>query len=376
MNRHTWRIAHACSLAFGFGPLLGCGGHTPMSPLPAVVAAESLTETDVLPHTAGPLTPGRNYVYCATFQMAWDELRDGIFVGPIKLSGSPPMADVLNAGSAKGLDLDEASYLARAGLVKDGVLNEIRRDVRRRFPEAGFEVPDAGQDAIVAYAFLQKTLPFAETFDRLDEPLAFQHERGTAPVVAFGFRGDLKEGAPRTYRLLNQVRVLSYATEDDFVLRLRTQSTNDSMVLAKVPAKATLAATIDSVHDRIKGHDDDFGKRLGSNETLVVPVVALGVLRRFSELEGHEVLNTPWKEQGYFVAVALQGIRFRLDETGAQLSSMARDEKAKSAQTSRPQPRKLIVNKPFLLYLQRAGAEQPYLALWIATPELLTPATP
>ncbi|HEY5313758.1 MAG TPA: hypothetical protein VIK18_14620, partial [Pirellulales bacterium] len=55
----------------------GCSRGRP-EPSTPLVAAAKLPRTDILPHCDGPIVPGRNYVYCATFQLAWDKLREQV----------------------------------------------------------------------------------------------------------------------------------------------------------------------------------------------------------------------------------------------------------------------------------------------------------
>jgi len=101
-------------------------------------------------------------------------------------------------------------------------------------------------------------------------------------------------------------------------------------------------------------------------ESLVVPIIDLNVQRRYAELEGRFLTNPKWSK--IYLAVAEQGIRFRLDENGARLESTA-DQRWTSK--VREKPAQYIFDKPFLLYLKRKSSDQPYLAMWIETPELL-----
>jgi len=66
--------------------------------------------------------------------------------------------------------------------------------------------------------------------------------------------------------------------------------------------------------------------------------------------------------------LALQNIRFRLDERGAILKS-----EAAMAACLPNEPRQFIFDKPFLILLERHDAAQPYFALWVDNPELLAP---
>ena len=336
--------------------------------LPPVVPAEDLRETDVLPHTLGKITPGRNYVYCATFQLAWNTLEQEVVGEPIRLSGSPQMvADLHQASKLREQDFPPGSYLVKAGLARDGVVDEIRAEMKRQFPNATLQVPEgAGAQAAVVYAYLQRSLPFREAFDLLDEVLTFKAKGGDVRVVVFGFYR-LRDSA-RGDALRSQVTVLDHVDNDNFVVRLNTKVEEDELVLAKVPPEKTLQATLSGVLRRVaSAAGKDFSGWISGNEPLIVPVINVGVVRRYTELEGRAIQNP--KVGGVELSVASQGIRFRLDQTGARLESDAYIE-AKSA-AGRREPRRFIFDKPFLVYMKRKSSEVPYFALWVETAEVL-----
>jgi serine protease inhibitor len=101
---------------------------------------------------------------------------------------------------------------------------------------------------------------------------------------------------------------------------------------------------------------------------LVVPIVSVGFERRYTELIDRDVQNRGW--EGYDVAEARQGIRFRLDEYGARLES---DSSLGFKSSISAQPRKLVFDRPFLIYLKEQSSHRPYFALWVETPEVLEP---
>jgi hypothetical protein len=69
--------------------------------------------------------------------------------------------------------------------------------------------------------------------------------------------------------------------------------------------------------------------------------------------------------------MALQIIRFQMDEVGVRLKSEAVMHFGCSAEY-RPKPQHVMIfDKPFLLMLSRAGAKQPYFAVWVENAELL-----
>jgi len=338
----------------------------PAPPLPPVVPAEQLRETDVLPHTAGKIIPGRNYVYCATFQLAWNTLEQGVIGEPIRLSGSPQMlADLRQAPKPREQDFPPGSYLAKAGWVRDGIVDQIRAEMNKRFPKATFQLPvGASEQAAVVYAYLQRSLPFREAFDLLDEVLVFKAKGGDVRVVVFGFYR--LTPSPRDHALRSQVTVLDHVDNDNFVLRLNTTVEDDELVLAKVAPEPTLQATLSGVLRRAAATAKDRSARVEDNEPLVVPVINVGAIRRYAELEGRAFENP--KLSGAELSVASQGIRFRLDQTGARLESDAYVA-VKSGEP--PKPRQFIFDKPFLVYLKRKSSEVPYFAIWVETAEVL-----
>ncbi|MGD0516808.1 MAG: hypothetical protein ABSA26_04665 [Thermoguttaceae bacterium] len=333
------------------------------------IRAEELRQTEVFPHPEGPIVAGKNYVYCATFQLAWNEFQDKIVGEPVHLAGLPPMGEDLLRGSKLTVDiLPPGTYLVKAGLIKDGVVGELRESMSRLFPNATLRIPERLEDQeAIAYAYMQASFKFREAFDRLDDPLVFKPRTGPVKVACFGIQ-NFKSDSRRDEALGKQVSVLADASDDEFVLRLNTTSASDEMVLAKVKPRETLISTLAAVRkliERRMGEDGPTG--LSPGDSLVVPLIDLNVLRKYTELEGRSPTNP--KLSKIYLAIAEQTIRFRLDEKGARLESNAY-EGWKSA-AGREKPAQYIFDKPFLIYLKRTSSDYPYLAIWIETPELL-----
>ena len=387
------------------GVLTSCDrGVSPPPPGP-LVRAEDLQSTDILPHMDGPIVPGRNYVYCGSFQLAWNELQDEILKGPVLLEGDPPMATALNGQVFRSSDLSEESYLAMVGEVSEGIVERIRTAMAARFPQAGVDVPDAEADEVFyAFAYLEKVLTFREPFERVTEPLAFHGAAGEATVACFGIAFSRPGSYDRRRAILQQVTVLSYRNDDDFVLRLLTTSEDDELLLAKISPQATLAAAVQAVRERIRwqetprpplergvSYDDApadypggrpayvadrvrelreqgylFGAAIERDEPLKIPLVVLNAVREYSEVANRGLLNPGW--EAYYLKAATQGVRFRLNEYGAVLKSWAR---VTVTGGQRIAPRRFVFDKPFLLCLTQKGAKAPYFALWVESAEVL-----
>lgn len=332
-------------------------------------SADELKQTSVQPCLDVPIASDKNVVYCATFQITWDDLRDMFHADVVDLDEPPELAPKLNAVRFPKASLSEDSYMALVGRREDDILGKIAAERQRKFPNATLPLPQSpGEFQVVAYCYLQKRLPFTSKFDRHPKPLRFKSAHGETPVASFGI---LAPGSTEIHEesLRGQVEVLDYSTDDDFVVRLKTQS--DWIVLAKLPPKESLEQTWQSIVSRI-------GKPLGGvtpppllpDERFIVPQVALFVERDYHELLGKGILNLPGVR---LIVGAKQFIKFQLDESGAKLESGAETiaDSGPSGPPRPPKPRHFVFDRPFLLALQQRNAEQPYFVMWIANAELL-----
>ncbi|WP_319586301.1 hypothetical protein [uncultured Desulfobulbus sp.] len=322
--------------------------------------ADELKGTIVTPHMEQKIVPGKNVLWCSTFQLAWNELCD-LGGGSVKLKLDSSMADILSKRGASKADIDDASYVAVAGFAEDGSVEKIRQELKTKFN--GQESPDllnrlAPKSGFIAYGYLFKSLPFEWAFDRFSDKLTFQDKK----VECFGVEQYLPEDEPREARSGKQISILDYKDQDDFIIELKTLQKKDHLILAKIKPLETLDQTVRSVMNRMKnGRPVDFT----DSADMYIPVLDFDLLKDYSELK-RIIQSSNKRLNGQPIEVALQSIRFRLDETGAVLKS----EAIMVACLSRTN---LVFDKPFLVLLQRDSAKNPYFALWVGNTELLLP---
>jgi hypothetical protein len=329
--------------------------------------AKNLKATVVSASADAPIAPGKNLLWCSTFQLVWNE-GCRYAGGDIRVMDEPPMVALLNKKLGDAKDVDASSCLVMSGLLEKGIVAQIRQELVRKFQGQAdpdllksieADLPPRGW---LAYSYLFRSLPFAQKFRRLTEPLEF----GSAKVASFGLRGmSNREDA----RAAEQVAIPDYKSDDDFILTLQPEDKSEQIVLAKIAPAETLQKTIEAVRARMASSKlKPWEQSLEAKEPLVVPVLNFEVLREYDELKGKEITTAgPLKDM--LIVAAIQSIRFRLDENGAVLKS----EAALGASKGMP-PKKLrqfIFDKPFLILLQRKDAAQPYFALWVDNPELL-----
>jgi len=319
---------------------------------PALKAtADELKNTFVTAHLEHEITGDKNILWCATFQIAWNELCD-LFGGEVHLENAPEIVEILNKKSVTRSDLDEASYVAMAGFVDKGVLEKIATELEKKFqgqasPELLPQPGSLAPELWVAYAYLFKALPFEWAFERSKWPLSF----GNVGVECFGIQQFLRRQRNEV-KAASQLLIYDYRSPDDFIIELKTRAKSDRLFLAKILPAATLAETIAAIQKRIA---QEKPTKIHECDTLKIPVLNFDLMRHYRELY----------YDGSLFAIAKQHIRFKLDETGAVLKSEALGVSGIRQD--------LIFNKPFLIMIQRTDAHMPYFVLWVSNAELLVP---
>jgi hypothetical protein len=341
--------------------------------------AADLKTTSVSPTLDAPIQPGRNVVWCGTFQLVWNRMCN-VLGEDVHFVGEPPWVAEMNKKVFTEADLDADSYVALAGLVRDGIRAKIRKALEDKFKGQASPhfLPDPAaaprpQD-IVGYAYLFKHLEFATPFEQLDEPLVFEGKK----VAAFG----MDPNKPGHATMCRQVSILDYTSPDDFIIELVTKSQGDRLLLAKVSLKATLGETVDAVRGRIAEAKSTLA---GSGDMLSIPKANFEITRTFNEIMGKNLNYNPFPDVASGglevflpgvpqVTEAGQTIRFQLDEKGVRLQSESKMSFGCGAARTPPPKHTMIFNKPFLLMMQRAKASKPYFALWVGDGELLVPS--
>ncbi len=347
-----------------------------------------------------PIVPGKNVVWCATFQLAWNELMD-YAGGPVTMTDAPPMVNSLNRRDFTKADIDSNSYVAIAGRLADGTFNKARNEVAAKFPAHSPVLLSAVQnwppDAVMMYAMISKHLPFEYAFSR--DILYFQADPNAddmcAPrISSFGFH----QYAPREElhaRQGPQVRIIHYdkptrgsGRKARFVVELLAKSRADRMILAMLPSGRTLRDTIAEamrlvnkpntltvklpfdgrkVRETLRSKPEKLAQYacMLPMESLKVPIVDLSLCRKYTELHGRKVIAANSNLNGMPIVLAKQAIQLRLDEKGGSLKSEAVGAFWGAG------ARNFDFDRPFLLMLLKRGASRPYFAAWIGNTELL-----
>jgi hypothetical protein len=345
-------------------------GHYTMPPVVFNGDSKGLKQSVIISTLDTPIPEGKNVIWCASFQMAWDHLKKDVIGEPVRVANAEVVADRLNKAMVKDADLPDGSYYAAAGFTKDGIAERIRREMKERFQKEPMDLNDK-EAAILAYAYLRASVPFTLPFFDNDQEFLFTDERGQkTSVSSFG----LRQKDESKYRdLRNQVEVLYLQRGEKwgqpptaFALDLCRDSKPNQVILACIPRKGTIQATLTDVEQKItEGRPEEYERRLGSISTLLVPNLNWEISHHFAELESadRQLLNAKFK--GLWIDKALQTIDFRLDRSGVELQSEAALS-AKSA--SAPN---FCFDRPFLIVVKKRNAEHPFFVMWVDNAELL-----
>ncbi|HKA07704.1 MAG TPA: hypothetical protein VKD71_10640 [Gemmataceae bacterium] len=375
-KRRSWfvlGIALAALAAVGLAVWFSLRGRSyEATPLTFDGTSDQLRQTVIVPTLDSPIPDGKSAIWCASFQLAWNRLRDDVAKGPIQLANAQAIADRLNRGDQSEDDLEPGSVYAAAGLMRDGVVDRIRDQMAARFPNVPAPQFDVPPEGAVAYSYLEASAKFDIPFFDNDEPFEFTDSNGKKALVgSFGVR---KKDDYAYRELRDQVQILYRGADPhgskspeipEFIVDPCKSSNPYQIVLARVERKATLARTLADIETKNASVQlDPYVATLNPVDTLLVPNMAWQLTRHFVELEGKDKQLLNPGLQGLYSAVAMQTIRFRLDRSGAELRSEFKHEVKPSATF-------FNFNRPFLIVMKKRNSKQPFFVMWVDNAELL-----
>ena len=335
--------------------------------------SSELENTAIVPTLDTLMPEGKNVIWCSSFQLAWNELKDDVIKEPILLDENQEMADLLNQAAQSKQDISESDYYARAGFVHQDIIQTIQTEMAQQFPEE--PVPSFDdipiETAIISYSFIKANARFTIPFFENEEQFFFTDSGGNKTAIAsFGLRD---EDTSRYEKLRQQVQVLFAKRNSDFQLTecaidLCKESSPNQVIIAMVDPKETLSQTLSYIDEQCqKASSGGYGFEFKPNEfhlndVLLVPNLFWKITHSYENLKGNTLQNTGFEEMP--ISEAMQVIQFRLDRSGAALKSRA-SVLAACGSTH------YIFDRPFLIYMKKRGAEHPFFVMWVDNAELL-----
>ncbi|WP_145254404.1 hypothetical protein [Planctomycetes bacterium Pan216] len=331
-------------------------------------SSSELRRTIVVPTLETPFPDGRNVIWCASAQLAWDRLKEDVVKGPVELSGdiANRIASVLNRSAIEDRAVAPEDHVSLAGWSKEGVVARIRQEMATHFPSVT-PMMDETYAVALAYSYLSVSLPFDPPYLEGEEPLRFVDPEGNeTPINAFGIGKRPRLVIPG---LREQIAILYDRPDEwtskrtDFVLDLCETSETYQLLVCMIPTPTSFQAALQAVEEKIETGRPDLGTSFGHNDVLIVPSMRWRIDHEFVELGTAIKLRVDDKE-AFVPFRAKQVIEFKLDRSGASLVSQAND-------AAMALPLHFTVDRPFLLVLRNRVNKQPILVVWIDNAELL-----
>jgi hypothetical protein len=315
---------------------------------------KTYTQTNIYPYIQAPIKQGESSVYCASFQIAWDKLKNGFHQGSVKLEKAPKWIDFLNQHIEQPI-VNDSFLVALAGRWEDGIAEKIQKELKEKFNIQTQNIEEQEKsDGITVYAFLRKKLAFYAVMDSNYVQMPFKKER----VSYFGL--------PSYHHYTSGISLYDYRNDHDFVLELETVDKKDEVILASVSPQKTLWETYQMVKQRMSSKSPI---PLEEQDEVRIPYLNFRIEKIFEGLMGKSEKNSI-----YYISKAMQMIDFDLNESGIILESEAvieEDAKEEATEQAIKIPKKLYFDQPFLIILQEKGKKEPYFLMWVNNAECM-----
>lgn len=297
--------------------------------------------TVLVPTMEHHISKDSNAVYCATMLYAWDKARE-IFQEPIAVSSQYRDLQLLNASTSHQNTLKPSEYVA------EGIANGNSVVVRSRF---------------------EKDLPFDVQFNTFDNRLKFKGEN----VPAFG-----KAGASGS-ECQEQIKILYYQNDRHFLVKLIPEDAKHEILLympdhafstfSEMQQKVSRLVEQGNRERKMEDSKWKYTFSVGDDE-LLIPKFDFDISTVYRSLLGNQFTVG---QDDWTIEKAWQQVAFHLDENGAAVKSEAAMEFVLGIEDApeRPQPKKMIFDRPFYVLLKRVDASQPYFVLWVANTDLM-----
>jgi len=277
----------------------------------------------------------KNSIYAPTLAYCWEEIRNNL-----------PSA-VTNITSDK-IQLLHDSKSFQNVLEKDEYQSSITFD----------------GEVITAKASFNKTLPFVEAFENSKDPILFNNEE---EVSAFGYAG-----------VEDNTAIRFYDSDENFAISLKPKDKSSRIILMKTDFSKfnTLHEVCDYYQNAISKYNNKetvgWKRRYTHLDITKIPKIHFNIENDFPD-----VVNSTFESDRIFKILKFyQRNAFILNESGAKMESEAEiysegAEEFLDENKEEPQPKRLIFDQSFVVFLQKTNSEYPYFMVYITDLELL-----
>lgn len=224
-----------------------------------------------------------NTMWCGTFQLIWNDLKDNIVKQDIEFSPQLDCVDNLNKSKFTKDMISEEDYYKNYGIISEELKNQIETDLMNKFGKTSEFINkfnwsnEQNETRYFLYSTLIKDLKFAMPFDDLETGDFAGKDTKTS---YFG----LKQNSNLEAR--EQVQVLYYNNEDDKAISIQT-TTNDEIILCRTNTAKNFNQIIQKIDAEKKNYKDSTTLKL--EEILKIPEISINSEKEFKDTS----TNTP-----------------------------------------------------------------------------------
>jgi hypothetical protein len=306
-----------------------------------------LSSVDSLQHTVfvlspdSPLPTDRNIAYSPTLLFAWDEIEKAVDSPVVLTAKSSPDFQMLHGSAGYQNSLLPGEYKTETKI------------------EA---------DRITARAFFEKSLPFSTFY--ISNPMPFLYRN--TPVKAFGKTvGDSEDPA--------KTKILYYHSDEKFIVALIPKDSTQEIVVCKgVTLYGSFRKILTEADSLIKtGTVESKLARnawkyiLKEKDELWIPDIRFNLYKNYSSITGQGFSSG---NNLYYIMTAYQQTAFSLNQRGAIVASASEltvKVDVPDGFKTREHPKKLLLDKPFVLLLRNKKRSEPYFMLKVDNPEIM-----
>ena len=293
------------------------------SVFPKVKSVTEFEKTDFVPTLESCFSTENNIIYGATIPLAWNEIKKEI--------GTP-----LNDFTSKELEK----------------LNDIKSFLHVLKEDEYETSVEVDGNEIKAKAYFRKSLPFEEPLTKFDDGLGF----GKSKVESFGFLG-----------YCSYSRINYFINENDFSVSLYPKNKEHEIILIMNQNKKNELSDFTEYLKKFKSQKKE-RVHFNDDDKVEIPIIEFNLEKTFEQFLGSKFRSELTE---FEVSEAYQRNAFILNENGAEVESEAEFAVEASVEFEKSKPKMMIFNKPFVVFLKRKDAENPYFGVYIANEELL-----
>lgn len=251
-----------------------------------------------------------NNIWCVAFQLAWNKFQYDELNNEFAFNEENKTINNLISKDNKNYSLNEADYYVNMGTATFDFKKQLEADIMAKFNQQSdiLNLLDWQEksDLLVIYAMLIKNFVFATPFRLLGDG-SFNSVQKASYF-----------GATQTdTNLLRMVNPCFYEAENEFAVSLDSFNSEDMIILYRTDNKMNFEKAYKAFLSKCGQGSANIKPR-----SFKAPILNVDILGEFKQLKD-EVLIRKMDNMPYKINKAIQSIKFKLNEKGAQLKSEA-----------------------------------------------------